>query len=205
MKRKILKLFIVTVLYSFILIGCGNKNVENNNLIVLSDYKNIDFTELDENIDDILDAIMDDLYKKSTVPEPSKEDVDKYIDEFNVSIDEYALEENVSREEILSDMGINSDEDLRNSAIKYLKSEVILKEIADKEGLSLTDEVFEDYVDLSCNVLGFESGIQAMEYLNEKGNESLKEEVYESAFDYMVLSYVEELNNKRILKELGLD
>ena len=205
MKRKILKLFIVTVLSSLILIGCGNKNVEDNNYIVLSDYKNIDFTELDENIDDILDAIMDDLYKKSTVPEPSKEDIDKYIDEFNISLDEYALEENVSREEILSDMGINSNEDLRNLAIKYLKSEVILKEIADKEGLSLTDEVFEDYVDLSCNVLGFESGIQAMEYLNEKGNESLKEEVYESAFDYMVLSHIEEINNERILKELGLD
>lgn len=192
--KKIIKVFMLLYITIFC-IGCGNiKDTDikslNNVEIKLCDYKNIDISNIDENLTEY-EYIAKYLLNNCEVIEYPKEEVEDYLTELDAYYIEYASYLGVDYDTYIKDYLEKTKEEFENesreSAIEYVKTKYILLEIAKKENISLSDEDYDNYL----NDLLPQTNYNSLEnFKNNIISENEEESMKESALFDKIIKYV---------------
>lgn len=173
MKKYILAMIAVVFLVTA-LVGCGEEKISND-VISISGYKNLNISD---NADD--EEVWQALLEKCTVEKYPQEELSARIDELNTQYGYASYYDGKDASEVIEEIHGKTTEEL---AKEQLTKEYAIALIAEKEGITLTNEEYEE----KLNALAKENGMDtAEEYESLFGEDGLYERfIEESVLDFL--------------------
>lgn len=166
--------------------------------ITLCDYHYIPLEVYEDDLQDLTamqNMMLDYLIENSTLPEIPEKYLDDYKEEMKTY---YEFEAKISNMELghylkwyYNMTEEQFEEEMDASAEIYVKSELLLNAIAQKEEIKITETAYNEYVDFYAEQIGYTS-TQLQELLEEENQiEGMKEQVlYSEVFSYLAKNVV---------------